>query len=197
MINIEAQGGKTLGYYHTLTIYLMVIPAIVLLLIAIVYNIFIGIATWWVYKNANWKSSTEIRYLNRLLKMPSKSHDNPDIETIDTAGNLPDNLHTSIWEEIFVINMRVCNFLLGTGAKLKNFDHYLVLKVHDFVVFMPLGVLFLQLCQYIVCVVITVIFLNYLLLEVSSSVMVPCTHVSIHSYRLLYIISSYTAVIKL
>ena len=159
--------GRPLGYYHYLARYLIIIPLIALLLVAIVYNVFVGIATWWMYKNANFKPKKEEKTLTKAKTAVEKEDDDDAyLDDHDTAENLPDHLHTSIWEDIFVTNIRICNFLLGTSVKLKNLNHYLVLLIHDFVMFMPLAMIFLQLCQFAVCVVITAIFMDNLILEV-------------------------------
>lgn len=149
--------GKPLGYYHNLAHYLVIVPVSLLLLVAIVYNVFVGIATYWMYKHA-WKKGG-FATVNRT------EHQN--LESVSNVP-IPPGLPTTMWEEIFTVNVKIANNLFGGGIEIKDFQGYLVLHLHDHIVFMPLAIIFIQVCQVAVAIVLVVLFFDYLVLQVRN-----------------------------
>ena len=168
--------GKTLGFYHNIAHYVVLAPIGLLLLVALVYNIFVGISTGWVYKNIAWtqKRKKAVLASKRLKADESELEDTGDGDQYDepASSSKPpgDDLHTSVWEDIFVMNIKVAGYLLGGCVKLKDLEgDYVVLKIQDYVVFIPLAIVFIQICEVVVCAVLLVILVESLLIEVSET----------------------------
>lgn len=136
--------GHHLGYYHNIAYILFIVPLALLLVIALAYNVLVGFATKWMYSNA---------WLKRL-----------DINPSDPKNPIPE---TNTWEEVFVVNIKIANYFLGGDAVvIKEQAGYLVLQIHDYIVNMPLAIIFIQVSQLAVAMVMTVLFVDYLVLEV-------------------------------
>ena len=145
--------GKHLGYYYDVAYYLVILPVVLLVLVAIVYNVFVGIATVWMYKHA-WRKGP-FTTVNRTEKEDMK-------DNIPIVPGLP----TTAWEEIFTVNIKIANYLFG-GVDLNDHHGYLVLQIHDYIVYMPLAIIFIQVCEFAIAMILTVLFVDYLVLQVS------------------------------
>ena len=166
--------GRPLQYYHDLVLNIVTGPVVLLLLVAIGYNVLVGIATWWMHENAS--SATAAKRRKRRELATAKEMQPMVEEEEDASDDLRDGVpvvsfhdedsHTSIWEEIFVLNIKFATFLLGKVVKLQDFDHFVVLKIHDYAVHLPLAIIFIQVFQCAVLVVLLVIFIDALLIEV-------------------------------
>lgn len=163
MAFISIDPGNTLGFYHTIADELMLISVCVLLLGAFFYNIFVAIASKWMYTHAVWRSDGIGRKEDIPLNdMADTSEPIPSIKN----DELPDHLHTSIWEEVFILNIKISGFLLGNFVKIKDLKHYVVVKMHDIVIFMPLAMIFTQCSEIAVAIVTLAIFVEYTFIEV-------------------------------
>ncbi len=151
--------GKPMGFYHDLAHYAVIAPVCVFVVIAVIYNVLVGISTWWMYKNIPWTKQA----VNTMSTASIQS----EYEEYSAVHQHKDTLHTSVWEEIFVVNIKLTRYLISDVVKLKNHDEsYLSLKIHDFIVFMPLAMIFIQTCQFLVCTLVLVIYVDNLLMEV-------------------------------
>lgn len=132
-------------------------PVVFLLVVAIIYNVFVGIATAWMYKHA-WRKGGYTT-LNRTTRN--------DLQEQKPVGNVPivPGLPTTAWEDIFIINIKIANYLFG-GVDVKDHAGYLVLVIHDYIVYMPLAIVFIQICQVAIAMVVMVLFFDYLVLQV-------------------------------
>lgn len=168
IIREDTGHGKTLGFYHQVAAYLIIIPVSLLLVITVIYNVLVGISTWWMYKHAalrpDGRPKAEVKVAD--LEMAAEElQEDPAAKT-----GLPDHLHTSFWEDIFVSNINIASFLLGGIMKIKNMSDGIVIKIHDYAVFMPLAIVFIQASEIAICVVTLVIFMEYMFIEVSTYV---------------------------
>ncbi len=152
--------GKPLGHYYSIAYGLIIAPVAILLLVAIVYNVFVGIATSWMYKHA-WKKGT-FSTVNRTRMLLEDSVDN-SIMNVPIAPGLP----TTAWEEIFTVNVKIANYLFG-GVEIKELGGYLVLSIHDYIVYMPLAIIFIQACELAVAMVLVVLYVDFFVLQVSQ-----------------------------
>lgn len=135
--------GHSLGYYYTIANYLFILPLSLLLLVAIGYNVLVGLATKWMYTNA-WNKKED--------------------EDADSAKPLLPK--TNFWEEVYVVNMKIARYLLGNTINLKESNGYLVLTIHDYHVYMPLAMILIQVSQVAVAMILIVLFVDYSVLEV-------------------------------
>ena len=137
--------GHHLGYYHKIAHYLFIVPLVLLVIVAIGYNVAVVFATKWMYKNA-WREKA--------------------IEHTDSSGKplLP---KSNIWEEIYVVNLKIANYLLGDAIALKEENGYLVLRIHDYDVYMPSAMLLVQISEIAVAMTLVVLFVDFLVLQVS------------------------------
>ena len=134
--------GHTLGYYSNVAQYIVIVPLVLLGLGAIVYNVAVGLATKWMYRYA-WKAPT------------------------GRGRNIIPKYSTLVWEEIYTVNIKVANYLLGNAVVLKEDGNHLVLQIHDYVVYMPLAMVVIQVSQVAVVMVLTILFFDFLVLQVS------------------------------
>ena len=138
--------GNSLGFYYNVAGYIIIVPVVLTLLLAAGYNTLVGIASKWMYKNA-------------FKKKPATS-------SADTTKQHPLPPST-IWEEVYVANIKAVNYLLGSSIELKEGeDGYLELHIHDYEVNMPLAMIFLQISQFFVLLVCLSLFVEYLVIEV-------------------------------
>lgn len=163
MVFLDIEPGQTLGFYHTIADELMLISVGVLVLGSLIYNIFVAYASLWMYRHAIWKSGgIGLKDDVALKDMQDISEPLPSIKN----DQLPDHLHTSFWEEIFILNIKISRFLLGNFVKIKDLKHYVVVKMHDIVVFMPLAMIFTQCSEIAIAIVTLAIFVEYTFIEV-------------------------------
>ncbi len=155
--------GKTLGYYYNIAHYLIIVPVVLLALIAIVYNVLVGIATVWMYKHA-WRKGGFFKSVNVSLDVNTVYNDIDErrLENVPIAPGLP----TTIWEEIFTVNIKIANYLFGGVVDIQDNDGYLVLRLHDYIVVMPLMIIFIQVCELAIAVILTLLYVDYLVLQV-------------------------------
>ena len=127
--------GHHLGYYHNIVHYLFIVPLVLLVIVAIGYNVAVVFATKWMYKNA-WREKAT--------------------EHTDCSGKplLP---KSNIWEEIYVVNLKIANYLLGDAITLKEENGYLVLCIHDYDVYMPSAMLLVQISEIAVAMKLVVL----------------------------------------
>ena len=153
-IHIGSQGHE-LGYYHKIADYLFVVPLVLLLVVAVGYNVLVGFATRWMYANA-WKKKSEA------------------VSTHTESGDKPVFPKTNIWEEIFVVNMKLANYLLGDNTiNLKlSADGFLSLNIQDYPVYMPLAMIMIQVSQVAVAMTLVVLFVDYFVLQVLITLMI-------------------------
>lgn len=168
MLKEDTGHGKTLGFYHQVANYLIIIPVSMLLLIAVVYNIIIGIATWWMYKHAAWRIDGRPKTKVKVADLEMAAEELKQEDNTTNNGGLPDHLHTSFWEDIFVSNINIAYFLLGGIMKIKNMNDGIVIKIHDYAVFMPMAIVFIQASEIAICVVTLIIFMEYMFIEVTN-----------------------------
>ena len=174
-MDLPFANGRTLGFYYKIAHYAVLAPIGLLLLVALVYNIFVGISTAWVYKNIAWTQKRKKAVLaSKQLKADEsklEDTDNGDQDDEPASSKPPgDNLDTSVWEDIFVMNIKLAGYLLGGCVKLKDLEgDYVVLKIQDYVVFIPLAIIFIQISEVVVCAVLLVILVESLLIEVSAT----------------------------
>lgn len=134
--------GQTLGYYHIVTYFFLAIPLVVVLPLALVYNILIGFSVKWMYANA-WRSKNRTNY----DKEPP--------------------MDSTMWDEIFVLNFKLVGYLLGGTVSLRQDNKgYFTLYLHEYEIYMPLGIIFIQLCQFATVLVSVVIFIDTTILQV-------------------------------
>ena len=164
--------GKNLGYYYNLAHYLIIVPVVLLVVVAIVYNVFVGIATVWMYKHA-WRKGGFFT-VNAVYD---------DIDGHKRLGNVPivPGLPTTMWEEIFTVNIKIANYLFGGVIDIQDLNGYLVLRLHDYIVFMPFAIIFVQVCELAIAVVLVVLYVDYLVLQVSIIIILkPHAHSDSH-----------------
>ena len=137
--------GHHLGYYHNIAHYLIIVPLVFLIVVAIGYNVAVVFATKWMYKNA-WRE---------------KSSEHTD------SSEKPVLPKSNICEEIYVVNLKIANYLLGDAIALKEENGYLVLRIHDYDVYMPLAMLLVQISEIAVAMTLVVLFFDFLVLQVS------------------------------
>ena len=136
----------TLGLYFKIAYLLFIVPMALLLVAAIVWNILVGFAAKWMHYNA-WKMPKD--------GTKRKSQKKPSSETTG-------------WEEVFVTNIKILQFLFGNNVRIKKADDgYLELHIHDYKVYMPLAMIFLQVCQLVVSVLLLSIFVETLVIQVT------------------------------
>ena len=77
-------------------------------------------------------------------------------EHTDSSGNplLP---KSNIWEEIYVVNLKIANYLLGDTIALKEENGYLVLCIHDYDVYMALAMMLVQISEIAVAMTLVVL----------------------------------------
>ena len=134
-----------MGYYHNIAHYLFIVPLLLLIIVAIGYNVAVVFATKWMYKNA-WRG---------------KGSEHTD------SSEKPVLPKSSIWEEIYVVNLKIANYILGDAIALKEENGYLVLRIHDYDVYMPLAMLLIQISEIAVAMTLVVLFFDFLVLQVS------------------------------
>ena len=140
--------GHNLGYYYKIADYLIIVPLVLLVLVAIGWNVLVGFATKWMYSHA-WKQ-----------KLGNNEADSDsDSPTLPTSNT---------WEEIYVTNNKLATYLLGDTLALKEQHGYLVLQIHDYNVYMPLAMVFVQVSQLAVAMLMVILFVDYLILQVSN-----------------------------
>ena len=139
--------GNNLGYYYKIAYCLIVIPLGLLLLVAVGWNVLVGFATKWMYRNA-WKEKQK--------GGTSTDSDDPSLPI------------TNAWEEIYVVNNKLAAYLLGGTVAIKEQQGYLVLQIHDYNVYMPLAMIFIQISELAVAMMMVVLFVDYLILQVSD-----------------------------
>lgn len=138
--------GHNLGYYYKIADYLIIVPLVLLALVAIGWNVLVGFATKWMYSHA-WKQK---------IGNDEADSDSPTLPTSNT------------WEEIYVTNNKLATYLLGDTLALKEQHGYLVLQIHDYNVYMPLAMVFVQVSQIAVAMLMVILFVDYLILQVSD-----------------------------
>jgi hypothetical protein len=139
------KSGHTLGFYYDIAEYMVFIPVGLLLVAGLIYNVLVAVASVWMYQNAWKRKSTNAK---KMLVFP--------------AG--------VIWEEIYVVNIKISNYLLGGSIALKEDDGgYLKLLIHDTNLFMPLAMILIQVSQLAVAMTLVVLFMDYLLLQISNT----------------------------
>ncbi|XP_019850807.1 PREDICTED: uncharacterized protein LOC109581269 [Amphimedon queenslandica] len=135
--------GHILSYYNLVANYIIVIPLAILLVVSIVYNILVGFSTKWMYANA-W------------------------IKEGYTREN-PPPMDSSYWDELFIVNIKISNYLLGSTVALsESKDGYYKLLIHDYEVYMPLAIVLIQVSELAVMIVSLALFFDTLVLQVSS-----------------------------
>jgi hypothetical protein len=139
VIMSSSRPNHNLGYYYDIANGLFIVNLVIILVISAIYNIFVAISSVWMYKNHAWKNKA---------KNPSSSP--PD----------------SVWEEIYVTNLKIAKFVLGGSIQLKEEDGCLFLQIHDQDVIMPLAMILIQASQLTAVLVLIFFFLNGLVLQV-------------------------------
>ncbi|XP_019850813.1 PREDICTED: uncharacterized protein LOC109581276 [Amphimedon queenslandica] len=138
--------GRILGYYNLVAYYIFVIPLAILLVVSIVYNILVGFSVKWMFANA-WIKEGYTR-------------------------DKPPQKESSFWDELFFINAKIANYLLGGSAVLdKSKNGYYKLLIHDYDVYMPLAAVLVQVSELAVMIVCLALFFDRLVLQVSSECM--------------------------
>ena len=134
--------GRIFGYYDVLANIIIVIPLVILLVVSIVYNILVGFSVKWMYANAWIKEGY--------------------------ARDKPPPMDSSYWDELFIVNIKISNYLLGSTVALsESKDGYYKLLIHDYEVYMPLAIVFIQVSQLAATIVTLALFFDYLVLKVN------------------------------
>ena len=104
--------GKPMGFYHDLAHYAVIAPVCVFVVIAVIYNVLVGISTWWMYKNIPWTKQAV-----NTMSTASIQSKYEEYSAIRMAGNIN-----------FVVNIR---YLISDVMKLRNHDDsYLDTRFH-------------------------------------------------------------------
>ena len=117
--------GHHLSYYHNIVHYLFIIPLVIIIIVAIGYNVAVVFATKWMYNNA-WREK-------------ASEHSDSSEKSLLPKSN--------IWEVIYVVNLKIANYLLEDAIALKEENGYLVLRIHDYDIYMPLAMLLVQISE--------------------------------------------------
>lgn len=144
--------GSSLGFYYNVSGYVIIVPLVVLVLFSVGYNVLIGFASKWMYKNA----------FKRKLDVSQQQK--PSSSEVHSQGPPPP---TTIWEDLYVANMKVVKYFLGDTIVInEGTNGYLELHIHEYEVHMPLAMIFLQISQFLALSVTLSLFVEYLVVQV-------------------------------
>lgn len=144
--------GSSLGFYYNVSGYVIIVPLVVLVLFSVGYNVLIGFASKWMYKNA----------FKRKLDVSQQQK--PSSSEVHSQGPPPP---TTIWEDLYVANMKVVKYFLGDTIVInEGTNGYLELHIHEYEVNMPLAMIFLQISQFLALSVTLSLFVEYLVVQV-------------------------------
>ena len=131
------------------------VPLVFLVLFSAGYNVLIGFASKWMYKNA----------FKRKLDVSQQQE--ASSKEVHQQGSPPP---ATIWEELYVANMKIVKYLLGDTIVLKEGTNgYLELHIHEYEVYMPLAMIFLQISQFLVLSITLSLFVEYLVVQVGHT----------------------------